>query len=142
MEEIVGKSAKDEAALLDLNSLLHGVKAALVDLNDRAARAAVEYDPEFPVDAATAFANRPMSSQMAEYARLVIDAMHRSSPDDVDQWTEMPRSEQKLMIAGVKGLLDAGYCIVPEEVVAFARGARQRIHELELQIEEMNRPRR
>lgn len=147
MDEIVDsgvvsrRTAGDNAALLDLNNLLHGVKAALIDLSSKA-DAEAKYDSMFPVEAATAFSNRPMSSQMAEYARAVVDAMHRSSPDDVEQWSEMPRSEQRLMISGIKGLLDAGHCIVPEEVVMFARGAGRRIRELESKIQELERPRR
>lgn len=143
MSEVVSHergNSVDNAAKLNLNELLQSLKSAIVDINSRAE--AVQYDAQFPVETATTFARRPIAAQMSEYARTIADAMHRSSPEDVDAWNEMPYSERKLLIDGVKGLLDSGYCVVPEEVVAFARGAAQRIRELELQIEESYRPRR
>lgn len=125
-------SSEPDPTAAGLVALLRDLKTAIIDIGDKSE--SIAYDPTFPAEAITALANRPLAAQMSEYARAVADAMHRSSPDDVEQWTEMPHSERKLLTDGIKGLLDSGYCIVPEEVVTFSRGAARRINELESKL--------
>lgn len=85
-------------------------------------------------EAAAAVADAPLSANVGNWARTFAMGMRRAD-SDVPLWDEMSRSQQNAVRSGIRALLDDGYCIVPEELVRWARGAGKQLDELERQLE-------
>jgi hypothetical protein len=87
---------------------------------------AVEVGPVPPLeDAADARGVLPrgmgLVSQIRVFAQVFADGCHDHNPGSHPAWADLGKRDRDTVTAGVRALLDAGYSIVPQEVVASYR---------------------
>jgi len=107
-----------------LMQALGELAGAVVDTSDEARGSTEVPGTASPVSATIPVVHEalavPLTAQIRTLAQIFADARHRHAYHRV-AWAQMEKAERDEIAAGIRGLIEEGYCVVPQEMVSSYR---------------------